>query len=255
MAFPDQERNSVPPNAAHFVTTHWSVVLAARESDSPAVRTALEQLCQTYWCPLYAFVRRQGHSPADAEDLTQAFFERVLEKQYFADADRSKGRFRDFLKAALKHFLSNDRDRAQAAKRGGCATPVPLDGLTAEERYRLEPADTRAPDRLFDRGWALTIVENAVARMRQDYAEAGKRAVFEHLKFQLPGAATSGESYAQIATRLGNTESAIKSEASRFRDQFRVFVRAEIQETVGGVADIDEEIRYLLEVLSTTTGR
>ncbi len=253
MSLSDHMRRLAPPNVEQFVTTHWSIVLAARDSDSPAARAALEQLCRTYWYPLYAFVRRQGYSPAEAEDLNQAFFERVFEKQYFADVDQSKGRFRGFLRAALKHFLSNDRDRARAIKRGGGIPPLDLDGLTTEERYRLEPADTLTPDRLFDRGWALTVVESAVTRMRQEYADAGKREIYEHLKFQLPGASTTGESYVQIAARLDKTESAIKSEASRLRDRFRFFVRAEIQETVAGVADIDEEIRYLLEVLSLGT--
>ncbi len=253
MPSPDQELDLASSSTKQFVTTHWSVVLAARESDSPAARLALEQLCQTYWYPLYAFVRRQGNSPEEAEDLTQAFFERILEKQYFADVDRSKGRFRDFLKAALRHFLADWRDRERAAKRGGGKTVIHVDAVTAEERYRLEPADTMTPDRLFDRGWAVTVVENAVSRLRQEYAEARKSELYECLKFQLPSSG-KGESYAQIAARLGKTESAIKSESFRLREQFLHFVRAEIQQTVAGVSDIDEEIRYLSEVWSSAIG-
>lgn len=249
MHSPDQDHELESSGAKQFVTTHWSVVLAARDSDSPAARTALEQLCQTYWYPLYALVRREGNSPTDAEDLTQAFFERVLEKQYFADVDPNKGRFRDFLKAALRHFLAECRKRERAAKRGGGKTVIHLDALAAEERYRLEPADTMTPDRLFDRDWALLVVENAADRLRQEYADAGKNDLFECLKFQLPGSGER-EPYAQIAARLGKTEEALKSEAFRLRRQFVHFVRAEVQHTVAGVSDIDAEIRYLLEVYS-----
>lgn len=247
MPWHDKEQEPASDSAKQFATTHWSVVVAARESDSPAARAALEQLCQTYWYPLYALVRRQGNSSADAEDLTQAFFERVLEKRYFADVDRSKGRFRDFLKAALRHFLSDCRDWERAAKRGGGKTIIHLDAVAAEERYALEPVDTTTPDRLFDRGWALTVVQNATARLRQKYADDGKSDLYECLKSQLPGSGV-GESYEHIAASLGKTESAIKSEAYRFREQFRNFVRAEVQQTVAGVSDINEEIRYLLDI-------
>ena len=246
MAFEEQD---MPVNAAHFVTTHWSVVLAARGSDSAAGRAALEKLCQTYWYPLYAFVRRQGNSPADAEDLTQAFFERVLEKQYFADVDQSKGLFRAFLIAALKHFLADCRDRARAIKRGGTATIVHLDALTAEERYRLEPADNMAPDSLFDRSWGLTVVENAVDRLRQEWRTQGKAELFESLKFELPGS-EDRHPYAEIGAKLGKTQSAIKTDAYRLRQQFNRFLRDEIQNTVAGVSNIDDEIRYLAKVWS-----
>jgi RNA polymerase sigma-70 factor (ECF subfamily) len=238
---------------AQFTTTHWSVVLTARQTDSPAASAALEQLCQTYWYPIYAFMRRQGHPPHDAEDLTQGFFERLLERQYLADVDRSKGRFRAFLIAALKHFLSDCRDRERAARRGGGKTILHLDALTAEERYRLEPSNVTPPDRLFDRGWALTVVENAVARLRQEYAASGKGDLFESLRFQLPGSAR-GDSYAAIASRLGTSESAIKSAASRLRDRFVHSVRAEVRQTVASVSDIDEEMHYLSEVWSTVSG-
>ena len=236
-----------------FTTTHWSVVLAARQTDSPAASAALEQLCQIYWYPLYAFVRRQGSSPQDAEDLTQAFFERVLEKCYLADVAQSNGRFRDFLKAALKHFLADCRDRERAAKRGGGKTIIHLDALTAEERYRLEPADALTPDTRFDRDWALTIVQNAVEGLRKQYAADGKTEVFEHMKSQLPGAVTSLPQ-AEIARRLGKTEEAVKAEASRFRRRFRDLVRVEIHHTVAGVPEIDEELRYLSEVLRDMVG-
>ena len=245
-----------PSGAGHndqFTTTHWSVVLAARGTDSSVALQALERLCQTYWYPLYAFVRRQGYSAQDAEDLTQGFFERVLEKEYFTDVDQSKGRFRAFLLAALKHFLSESRKRERAIKRGGGKPMVCLDAQTAEERYRLEPTDTMTPDRLYDRRWALTVVENAVVRLRQEYAAAGKGELYENLKSQLPGAA-EGLSHAEVGCRLGKSESAIKTEALRLRRRLADFVRAEIQQTVAGVADIDEEVRYLSEVLLNVVG-
>jgi len=239
--------------AAQFTTTHWSVVLAAGQTDSPAASAALEQLCQSYWYLLYAFVRRHGSSPQDAEDLTQAFFERVLEKCYLADLDQSKGRFRDFLKAALKHFLADCRDRERAAKRGGGKTIIHLDALTPEERYRLEPPDAMTPDTRFDRDWALTIVQNAVEELREEYAAQGKTEVFEQMKSQLPGGVTSLPQ-AEIARRLGKTEEAVKAEASRFRRRFRDLGRAEIHHTVAGVPEIDEELRYLSEVLRDMVG-
>lgn len=251
MAFTDQERTSVPPDAGHFVTTHWSVVLAARQTDSPSARAALEKLCQTYWYPLYAFVRRQGYSPADAEDLTQAFFERVLEKDYFAGVDRTKGRFRAFLIAALKHFLSDCRDHARAVKRGGRVTIIHLDALTAEVRYKLEPAESGAPESSYDRDWAITVVDNAVTRVRDEWSKNGKADLFECLKFELKGVAER-ESHAAIAGRLNKTESAIKSEAFRLRKQFRAMLREEVQNTVAGLCDIDDEIRFLARVWATS---
>ncbi len=243
-----------PPGTGHndrFTTTHWSVVLAARGADSPAAREALGRLCQTYWYPLYAFVRRQGYTPEEAEDYTQAFFERFLAKDYLAQVERPKGRFRTFLLVALKHFLSQERKRERAQKRGGGETIIHLDALTAEERYRLEPADTGTPDSRFDRDWALTIFQHAIDALREEYAADGKTEVFEYLKAQLPGSA-GGLPQAEIGRRLGKTEKAVKAEASRFRARFRHFVRAEIQHTVAGVPDIDDELRYLSTVLRKT---
>ncbi|MGA2659952.1 MAG: sigma-70 family RNA polymerase sigma factor [Verrucomicrobiota bacterium] len=234
---------------AQFTTTHWSAVLAARQADSPAATAALERLCQTYWYPLYAFVRRQGNSPEDAQDVTQEFFARVLQKDYFAQVDQSKGRFRDFLKAALRHFLADCRDRGRALKRGGGKPLIHLDALTAEERYRLEPADTMTPDRSFDRSWALTAMQHAIAGLREKYAAEGKGEFFEYLKPYLAGS-EKGLSQAEIALRLGKSEEAIKSEVFRLRRHFAQCLRAEIQHTVAGVSDIDEEARYLLEVWS-----
>src|SRR5437667_4863819 len=165
-----------------FVTTHWSVVLAARRSDSTRGRAALEKLCQTYWYPLYAFVRRLGHNPHDAEDMVQGFFERCLEKNYLGAADQAKGRFRSFLLLALKRFMANEWDKARTGKRGGGKAPVSLDALSAEERYALEPADRLSADKLFERRWALTLLEIVLALLREEQAAANRSAAFEQLK-------------------------------------------------------------------------
>src|SRR5437899_6321909 len=154
----DSNQDSVSVLDQRFATTHWSVVLLAGQADSPQATEALEKLCRTYWYPLYVFVRRQGNSPEDAQDLTQAFFERILEKNYFGQVDRAKGRFRAFLLAALKNFLSDQRDYRDAAKRGGGRRMLSLDAQTAEERYQLEPVDTLTPDKLYERRWAFTLL-------------------------------------------------------------------------------------------------
>jgi RNA polymerase sigma factor (sigma-70 family) len=231
-----------------FTTTHWSVVLAATGSNSPEAQQALEQLCQTYWYPLYVFVRRQGNSPEDAQDLTQAFFERILERNYFGQADRSKGRLRAFLLASLKHFLSDQRDRRDAAKRGGGRRMLSLDAHTAEERYQLEPADTMTPEKLYERRWAFTLLEKARTNLRSEYDAAGKTELYQLLKVLEPGSG-DGTTYADIGQRLGKSESAIKSEASRLRLRYGELVRSEIAQTVASVTEIDDEVRHLLTVI------
>lgn len=232
-----------------FTTTHWSVVLTAGQSGSPAAFQALERLCQTYWYPLYTYVRRQGYSLEDAQDLTQAFFERVLEKKYFAQVARNRGRFRAFLLAALKHFLSDQRDRERAAKRGGGKLPLSLDVQEGEERYLLEPADPLTPEKLYERRWALTVLEQARARLRDEFAAAGKSDLYEALT-SLETGENHSLTYADLGQRLGLSESAIKSAALRLRRRHGELVRQEIAQTVASVSEIDEEIRYLLAVLA-----
>src|SRR2546426_2760734 len=187
-----------------FVTTHWSVVLAAGRTDSTHRRAALEKLCRTYWYPLYAFVRRLGHSPHDAEDLIQGFFAQCIEKNYLHTADRQKGRFRSFLLIALKRFLANEWDRARTRKRGGDRQIISLD---AEQRYASEPASTLSPDKLFERRWALTLLENVLAKLKAEQLEAGRGAIFEALQ---PVLTSRGTPYSELAQRLGLTESAVK---------------------------------------------
>ena len=205
----------------------------------------MERLCQTYWYPLYVFVRCQGYSPEDAQDLTQGFFERVLEKNYFGQADRNKGRLRAFLLAALKHFLSDQRDRERAAKRGGGKTILSLDAQDAEDRYLLEPADNATPDKLFERRWALTVIEQARVRLRAEYAAGGKSEIYEQLKLVETG--ERGElTYAEIGKRVGLSESGVKTAALRMRRRYAELLREEIAQTVATVSEIDEEIRHLL---------
>jgi len=235
---------------AWFVTTHWSVVLSAREKQSPASGAALETLCRTYWYPLYAYVRRQGHSPHDAQDLTQEFFARLLQKDYLQAAGRDKGRFRTFLIVALKRFLANEWDRARAQKRGGGQVLLSLDTETAEARYQTEPAADLSADRIFERRWALTLLDRAMTRLRDEFGAAGKAQDFEKLKPCLT--ADRGEiAYTEIARALGVNEPAARVAVHRLRKRFREVFREEIAHTVANPADIDDEVRYLVSVLAT----
>ena len=233
---------------AWFGTTHWSVVLNARRTDSTSARQALETLCRHYWYPLYAFVRRLGYSPHDAEDLVQSFFARCLEKNYLEAADRTKGRFRSFLLMALKRFLANEWDKARARKRGGGIPPIALDALNAEARYEYEPTDQKSADHLFERRWALTLLENVLGRLGQEQAEAGRSAQFEVLKDCLVGG--GGTPYAQVGDRLGTSEAAVKVAIHRLRRRYRELLEEEIAQTVGSPEEVAEERRYLLSVIS-----
>jgi RNA polymerase sigma factor (sigma-70 family) len=233
---------------AGFAATRWTVVLAASEKSGPARRRALEELAGLYWFPLYAYIRRRGHAAAQAEDLTQDFFARLVEKQVLAAADRSKGKFRSFLLASVKNFLANEWDKSQTQKRGGGRPLVALDGLDAEARYALEPADDLTPERLFERRWALAVLDQVLARLKQDYADRGGAELFEALKGSLAGEADS-PTYAAAARRLGMTEGALKVAAHRLRKRYRELLRGEIAETVASPDLVDEEIRYLLGCL------
>src|SRR5881396_250568 len=199
---------NVRPGAV-FVTTRWTVVLSAGRKSSPQSDHALGELCQTYWYPLYAYVRRQGHSKEDAEDLTQAFFARFLEKNYLEGLRSEKGKFRAFLLAALKHFLANEWDRANRQKRGGGVMPLSLDWQSADTRYQIDPADNLSPDKLYDRAWAVTLLERVITRLRDENAAAGKSRLFERLKpFLMVG--KSAIPYAQAADALELTEGAVR---------------------------------------------
>ena len=249
MTSTEQNQDSIAPAAGNFAHTHWSVVVAARGSDSVHARAALEKLCQAYWPPIYAFVRRQGHGPHDAQDLTQEFFARLLEKNYLADVDRNKGRFRSFLLASLKHFLANEWDKAQAKKRGGGKIWIPIDVTTAETSCGFEPADNVTADKIYERRWALTLLDQVLRRLRQEYERDGKEKLFNQLKPTLTESSRT-VGYAEIADRLGSTEGAIKVAVHRLRQRYRELLRAEIGETVATASEVDDELRNLFAALS-----
>ena len=248
----DERRNqSTESAAAHspvFATTHWSVVLAAGQSDSPQATEALEKLCRTYWYPLYAFVRRRGNGPEDAQDLTQDFFVQLLRKNYPARADRAKGKFRTFLLHTVSQFLVDQHERASALKRGGGEKFISLDEEAPEDRYRLEIPDELTPEKLFERRWAQTILDGALVRLRAEYVAGSKEADYEVLQAFEPGEQSSLP-YADAALRLGVSESAVKSMIHRLRQRHRELVREETAHTVATVSEIDEELRHLVAVL------
>jgi len=238
-----------PPRRPAFVTTHWSVVLTAGRSDTTRAQEALGKLCQTYWYPLYAYVRRRGHSPEDAQDLTQEFFARLLEHNRVGDADQSKGRFRSFLLSAMNHFLADEWDKARAQKRGGGVPLVPLQFDTAETRYGLEPADNITPERSFELRWALTMLEEVLKQLQAEYEQQGKADLFAALNPCLVGERTS-QPYAELAAKLGVNEGTVKSAVHRLRQRYRQLLREEIANTVAGPAEVDEELRHLFAVLA-----
>jgi RNA polymerase sigma factor (sigma-70 family) len=236
-----------PPG--HFEPTRWTVVLAAaREGGTPAGRAALAELCENYWYPLYAFVRRSGHARHDAEDLTQAFFARLLEKNTISGVGPEKGRFRSFLLAAIKHFLANEWDRSQAQKRGGGKVILSLDGAAGESRHPLEPATGLAPDLIFERQWALALLDRVLDRLAEEAAE--KPGHFAALKGFLTDAGPGATS--EAARALGLSEGAVRVAVHRLRQRYRQLLRAEIAQTVADPAEVDAEIRRLFSVFAET---
>ena len=241
------------PDSAHaaqgrFTTTHWSVVLAAGDSTAPTAQPALEHLCRAYWYPLYAFVRRRGYGPEDAQDLTQSFFARLLERDYVKRADRERGKFRTFLLTALSHFLADEWDRAHRFKRGGARQFIAIDAATAEERYRLEPADPSDPAKLFERRWATTLLERALAELEREYQERGQGEMFNALRAFL--LAEQGDAtYMDAAPRVGMTAAAMKMAVSRMRGRCRELLRHEILQTAAGPVEAEEEYQALRAVL------
>ena len=224
-------------------------MIAAGQGDSEPKREALEKLCRRYWYPLHVFVRRLGYRPHDAEDLVQGFFAVCLEKNYLGVADQSKGRFRSFLLVALKRYLANARNKALTRKRGGAQVHVSLDALTAEQRYALEPADRLSPDKLYERRWALTLLDQVIARLQSEQAAAGRGAVFEQLKEFLTSP-DRGSPYSELAARLGLSEGAVKVAIHRLRRRYRELLEEEIAHTVSAPDQIQEERRHLLAALS-----
>jgi len=234
---------------ARFATTRWTMVLAAGKRSSPLAVRALEELCRDYWYPLYVYVRRRGYAKEDAEDLTQAFFARLLEKDYLRTAAREKGRFRTFLLVAFQRFVANEWDRARAQKRGGGQRLVPLDADYAERRYHAEPADTMSADRIYERRWALTLIEQTVGNLRKEYVTAGKTRDFDQLKVFLT-ADRDTIPYVQLSETLGQTEGTLRVAVHRMRKRFRELFRQEIAETVSDPNEIEAELRHLMAALS-----
>src|SRR5262245_40990286 len=230
-----------------LATTRWSLIVAVK-GNSPRASEALAELCELYWVPVYAFIRRSGVSTEDARDLTQAFFTRVLEKGWFGQAEPARGRFRSFLLTAVRHFLANQFDAAQAQKRGGSYTLLPFQFDDGEHRYLLEPGDGVTPEDLYERRWALTVLEAALARVSATYADRALQPVFAALRPALTG--EESESYAAKATGLGMTEGALRVAFHRLRRQFSKSLRAIVTETVEHPEDVDDELRFLLAVLS-----
>lgn len=231
-----------------FATTRWTLVLAAKGEDA-AAQDALGRLCQLYWHPLYSYVRRRGHTPEDAKDLTQEFFSRVLARNWVDGADREKGRFRSFLLGTMNHFLADEWDRAHAQKRGGGLPDLPLEWEDAETRYARQPADHRTPEQDFERRWALALLEAVLNRLRAEYEQDGRTELFTLLHPCLVGDHTA-QPYAELASRLGVSEGTIKSTVHRLRQRYRQLLRAEIAATVGEDAGVEEELRHLFAVLA-----
>lgn len=236
-----------PPDsagAAEFLTTHWSAVVRAGQLDSAGAHEALGELCRTYWYPLYGFIRRQGRTPHEAEDLTQEFFARLLEKNYVAAARQEKGKFRTFLLTALKHFLANEWDRQHAQKRGGFQTTIAIDQVLAESRLNAELAHDLQPDVLFERQWAITLLDQVMAQLQAEYVSTGRAKLFEHLQSCLIKEETA-QPYAKIALNLSLTEAAVKTAVHRLRARYREILRMEIGKTVSAPDEIEAELRHL----------
>jgi RNA polymerase sigma-70 factor (ECF subfamily) len=236
-----------------FTTTHWSVVLIAGGAASGAADSALEHLCRTYWYPLYAYVRRQGHSESDAQDLTQSFFARLLERKYLRLADRNQGRFRTFLLTSLKHFLINDWKKQNRDKRGGGQKALSLDEEMAESRFVAEPAIAQPADTLYDRGWAAVLLERALAALKAEFERSGKLELFERFKVCVL-AEQSDLSYTKLALELGMKENAVRVAAHRLRQRYGELLRVEVAQTVSTPAEVTEELRYLVSVIRDNHG-
>ncbi len=230
-----------------FTTTRWSVVLQA-QGQSPAAQEALEKLCRTYWRPVYSFIRREGTGPEEAEDLTQSFFALLLERRNFDAVRKEKGRLRSYLLTSLKHFLVSEHRRAVTLKRGKGQQPVPLDELSGAERSEMEPADHLTAERVYERRWALTLMEQVLRRLKNEYETSGNTELFDSLK-QLLADEVEAPSRGEIALRLGMTDNAVRQALHRFRHRYQLLLREEISHTVAIASDVEDELRHLITVL------
>jgi RNA polymerase sigma-70 factor (ECF subfamily) len=249
MAMSPIEALATPAENSWFKTTHWSVVLAADGSDTAKATEAMEKLCRIYWYPLYSYLRRRGCETHDAQDLTQQFFVHLLERHTLTRVDRTRGRFRSFLLASLNYFLADEQARARALKRGGGREILSIDAEQAEERYRLEPVDERSPEIIFEYRWAMTLLDQVLGRLAQEFSDAGKSDLFERLQpFLVAGDRT--KPYAQIAAEAGLSEEAFKKAVQRMRKRYHELFREEIAQTVANQAEVDEELKHLSEVMA-----
>jgi RNA polymerase sigma-70 factor (ECF subfamily) len=238
----------VSSGAAQFPTTRWTLVAAAGDRDRPDSRRALESLCEAYWYPLYAFARRRGDTPEEAQDHTQDFFARFLEHDYFDRADPDRGRFRSFLLTSFKFYLCDEAGRERAQRRGGGLAPLPFEVARGEEIYVNEPFHNETPERVYERRWARTLLDRAVARLRDEFVLNGRLEQFRRLKPCLQG--ESEVPYAELARQLETTEAALKVGIHRLRKRYRDLLRSEVRDIVADPADIDAELRYLIGALS-----
>ena len=244
MPVSDSSGSPIPGAARQFTSTRWSLVVAAGQRDLPESEAALASLCRLYWYPLYAYARRHLPTIEDAQDLTQEFFARLLERDYLRQADRQRGRFRSFLLTAFKHFLTKEQERANAQKRGGGRKLLPLDFQSGERRYQREPSHEATAEALYERSWALTLLQQALARLREEQIAAGKERLFECLKGTLTGE-DAPRPYAELAAELGMSAQAIKVTVHRLRRRYGELVRAEIAQTVTTAEEIEDELRDL----------
>jgi RNA polymerase sigma-70 factor (ECF subfamily) len=235
------------PGPSQFPTTRWSLVVAAGDPDRKEARSALVSLCENYWYPLYAYLRRRGYPTDQAQDLTQEFFVRLLEGRYLDRADQEKGRFRAFILTSLKFFVADEEDRHRARKRGG-GVLVPLEFSSGEERYQREPAHQETPERIFERRWALSMLDRVVERLRIEFLQHGRAEHFERLKMFLLG--KSDAPYAALALEMNTSEGALKVAIHRLRKRYRELFRQEIADTVADPAEVDSELRYLAAALT-----
>ena len=240
--------DSTSGSAQAFATAHWSDVLASKQGDSSEAAAALEKLCRTYWYPLYAFLRREGRSPHDAQDLTQGFFAHLLQRDFLENVGPQRGKFRSFLLAALKHFLSDEWDKARAEKCGGGQTFISLEAHNAEELYLLEPDPGAPAEQIFEQRWALTLLAQALARLREEFVAAGKTREFDHLRVFLSNPTTDG-AYDAVAVNLELAVDTVAVKVHRLRQRYGELIRAEIAQTVASPADIEEELQHLFNAV------
>jgi RNA polymerase sigma factor (sigma-70 family) len=249
MSPPGQNPDAMRDHGRPFATTHWSIVLAAGHGSQPDSRAALAKLCEAYWYPLYCYVRRRGHGQDEAQDLTQGFLATLLERDSLQVADPHRGRFRSFLLGSMNHFLANQRRRQLADKRGGGRVLLSLDFQSGENRFSREPSHDQTPEKLYERRWAMTLMEQALSNLRQEYAAGGKLALFDRLSAFLGG--DKGAAYRDIAVELDMTEGAVKVAVHRLRKRCREHLRAEVAQTVADPQDIEGELRDLLAVIGS----